>query len=525
MRRTSTVGLCVVLVMVLSGTSVAQGPPRRRGGTAEQVLKRNVDLLLKSQEKDGHWSHNYNLGMTALAVLALKHSNDPRAATAVARGADYLAQAKTEYKVYSAGTTISALYQIDPRVHRRTIDKYARLLIKSQLVGHEKGMFGYPLVGDPARSRHPGLGRGDNSNTQFGVLGLLFAQRAGHQVPSRVWKNVKHHYTSTQNADGGWGYRVKNASGHNMTLAGAVSLYIAEEQLALAKTTGRCQMAPPSRGTEAAMKWVGRKFTPELTTYGLYALERLGILTGRSEFSGHYWYREGAKRLLSGGGGLQTIGGSDANAAFIILFLSRGKEPIIINKLKYYGDWNNCNYDVKHMTEYISDKMQSPMQWRIVTLESKLEDLLKVPILHLNGVKGPQFSDNEKIKLREYVLKGGVIMAQACRVERGLAEFDENFRALVAECFPEGELEAVSKTHLMFKNPRRVTSPPKVEVLKIEGRIAVVYIDKSLTLDWHRGGSGSKASFDAGVNIVFYLLKQSGRLGAGAKPIRDAKRR
>jgi hypothetical protein len=49
----------------------------------------------------------------------------------------------------------------------------------------------------------------------------------------------------------------------------------------------------------------------------------------------------------------------------------------------------------------------------------------------------------------------------------------------------------------------------------------VIYLPKSLTLDWHRAGASAKPSFDAGIDIVFYVLKQAGRLGAGATPIRS----
>jgi hypothetical protein len=281
-------------------------------------------------------------------------------------------------------------------------------------------------------------------------------------------------------------------------------------------------MTPPSRATEAAMKWVGTNFTPDLNAYGLYALERLGILTGRSEFNGHYWYQEGSEKIVeNGAGGGGPGSGGEADTAFIILFLSRGKEPIIINKLKYYGDWDNAHYDVKHMTDYISERMQSPMQWRVVTLDSNLDDLLKVPILHYNGIKGPAFNDNEKIKIREYVMRGGVLVAQACNCPGGSKEFDEGFRALMEECFPESHLEPLSIQHTMFQTPRKLANPPKIEVIRFKERIGVIYVPKAVTLDWHRGGGSAKPSFDAGVNIVFFVLKQAGRLGAGEKPIRD----
>ena len=480
----------------------------------DKAIARHVDSLLKSQEKKGEWSYGgYDVGMTALAVLALKHSNDPRAATAVSRGVQFICQQRTEPKTYSAGMIVSALYQVDPRVHRATISKYTGLLVRGQFAGSGPGtgMYSYWLVRQP---RMNSLGTPDNSNTQFGVLGLLFGQRAGYNVPRHVWERLRKHYIDTQNKDGGWGYRNGARSTVSMTLASTVSLYIAEEQIALGASSP-CKMAPPSRATEAGMKWVARNLEKDFSAYALYALERLGILTGRSEFGGKYWYRFGADKLLGGGVG-RGIGGGSTGRAFIVLFLSRGKEPIIVNKLKYYGDWDNTHYDVKRLTDYISDRMQSPMQWRLVTLEADLDDLLAVPILHFNGIKGPQFTDEEKIKLRNYVLRGGVLMAQAVR---GAKDFDEAFRALAAECFPEGELEKLKPGHTMFKTPRKIKKAPAVEVIRFKDRIGVIYLPKGLACDWHRGRD--KASLDAGVNIVFYVLKQAGKLGAGASPIRN----
>jgi hypothetical protein len=501
-------------LVAMTARLTAQMPAEVAKGV-DALIKSHIEQLIKSQAEDGHWNHEYEVGMTALVALALKHSNDPHGAVATAKAVSYIVQHRTEFKTYSAGMVLSTLFMFDPRANARVIDRYAAVLVKSQILSGQPGMFSYDLVGDVTQKLPD---RGDNSNTQFGVLGLLYAQRAGFQVPARVWENLRDHYTKTQNTDGGWGYLVGNGSTQNMTLAGTVSLYIAEEQLTLGTTAGYV-MTPPSRPAEAAMKWVGSNFTTGLESYGLYALERLGILTGRGEFDGHYWYEEGARQVISHGGAPQPDKYGDASTAFLILFLSRGKEPIIINKLKYYGDWDTSHYDVKHITEYMSDRMQNPMQWRVVTLDSKIEDLLKVPILHYNGIKGAAFTDEEKVKIRDYVLKGGVLMAQACSNTPDVKAFDEPFRALMDECFPEGKLEELPADHPMFENPKKLKDPPKVFVIKFGGRIGVIYLPKSLTLDWHRAGGASKPSFDAGINIITFVLKQAGRPGAGAVPI------
>ncbi len=509
--------LVALLVLLSAGFSQAQPPPKS-DKTIEDMLRRNVDDLMSKQKPDGHWEHPNVAGMTGLAALALKHSGDPRTATAVAKAAAFLNQLEVEHKTYSAGTVISFLYQADPRLNYATIQKYASDLVKTQQAADYAGIYSYNLVG-AATKKDGSSHAGDNSNTQFGVLGLLFAERAGYQVPRQVWEGVRNHFVKTQNPDGGWGYTPGNNSYHTMSYAGTVSLHIAEEQLQWGASLDRCKMNPPSRAGEQALKWVADHFTTELNAYGLYALERLGILTGQSEFGGHYWYEELTAKVLENGVGFAGPGsGGDADTAFLILFLARGREPIIINKLRYYGDWNNNTYDVKHLVDYISDRMQTTMQWRIVTLQSKLENLLKVPILHFNGIKGPAFTDEEKIKLREYVMRGGVLLVQACRPDAkgGSKEFDESFRALMEECFPEGQLRPLQTGHPIYLTPRKVVTPPKIEVIQFKERIGVIYLPDGLCIDWQKEGSSAKPSLDVGVNIVFYVLKQAGKIpGAG----------
>ena len=189
-----------------------------------------------------------------------------------------------------------------------------------------------------------------------------------------------------------------------------------------------------------------------------------------------------------------------------------------MNKLKYYGDWDVSRYDLKHMVDHMSDGMQSPMQWRVVTLESDLEDLLEVPILHYDGIKGPAFSMEEKLKIRDYVLRGGVLMAQACKCHEASKEFDEGFRMLMEECFPEAQLEKLPPNHLIYTTPIRVQPAPEIEVIRLRQRIGVIYLPKALSCDWHRGRRSGKLAFDCGANIITYVQKQADRFRKAKAP-------
>ena len=132
------------------------------------------------------------------------------------------------------------------------------------------------------------------------------------------------------------------------------------------------------------------------------------------------------------------FGTPEVTACFGVMFLARGLEPIVINKLERRGtdDWNNTPYDVKHLVEYIQDHYQLPIQWRIVSLEAPKHILHKTPILHISGHNKLDFNDTEKQKLKAYVDQGGTILGQACCSRK---PFDTSFREFVKEVFG-GEL-------------------------------------------------------------------------------------
>jgi hypothetical protein len=137
---------------------------------------------------------------------------------------------------------------------------------------------------------------GDNSNTQFAVLGLHAAAQARIGVPEETWKGVERHFAGLQNPDGSWGYT--GGTTGSMTCAGTASLLIARHHL------GAERPAFDER-VVAGLEWLDWKFTVEENPlsnsdhlYFLYGLERVGVLGGTEFFGDHEWYPLGARHLL-----------------------------------------------------------------------------------------------------------------------------------------------------------------------------------------------------------------------------------
>ena len=531
-----------VIAAMWASVLLAQAPPvapQAQGLPLEkmrQYIAGGVAALVAAQGADGSWSYGergeYNVGMTALCTLALRHSGRTEAIVPAQKGLAYVAQHAPEPRTYTAGLVEALLYEAGGKSYETQMGTYAEMVIRSRIEENPLNphMWGYGLVAPPKPGPNgPGAwgkvdhdSRGDNSNMQYAILALYFAQKAGFQVPVETWRRIKEHYETTQREDGAWCYlhpvylkTVPNPEQRwdfCMTCVGSVSLYLADEALA-AQGHGQCKMTPDNPKVMKGMEWAGQHMRTNGDGYGWYACERLGILSGRGEFAGKDWLEAGANAILRDPNSPHS-GNQLANVAFQVLFLARALEPVRVNKLQRDGDWNNDPYDAKHLTEFITEKYQNPTQWRIVTLEAPVEYLLRVPILYLSGHEALKFTDAEKARLKEYVDRGGTIFAMACC---GKAAFDKSFRDLCAELWPDLKLLEVAKNHPLFEYPKRSPAPPVILGMALaagQGRLGVIYSPYDFCCRWHMGGKKAEPAYAFGVNLIYYVDLVASRQGA-----------
>jgi hypothetical protein len=246
-----------------------------------------------------------------------------------------------------------------------------------------------PVLQEPARltmqdpkdkGQEPTYGTTDNSNSQFAMLGLWVARR--HNVPVMRSLNliVKRFHTS-QNPDGGWGYRYKSGGGESgsasMTCVGLLGLAIGhglahEETLkgkpapgssflravAAARQTNALNLAliaptahlewlthyrpnrqPPDprilMGFVALDKHVGAargrwQDLPMHNLYFLWSVERVAVLYDLDKLGAKNWYQWGAEILVANqksdghweGGGYHGASAT-VDTCLALLFLKR----------------------------------------------------------------------------------------------------------------------------------------------------------------------------------------------------------
>jgi hypothetical protein len=516
----------LLAVILTASTAMAQVT----GAQVRQSVAQGIALLKSQQGADGHWARygGYDGGSTGLATLALLNAGLTTADPAVEKGVAALARVKNQ-RTYVVSLKCQVLAAADPQRRRyaRQLQEAVDWLVKAQT---DTGMWGY------TQNRS----RGDNSNTQFALLGLHEAAKTGIEVPEAVWRKSRIHFSNTQLPDGSWGYnysvgqrmpRGARVRGYgSMTAAAVASLYICGQELFVGGRKILINGGWPSCGKyqqnvvlAKGQEWMARNFSVTENPgrgnswlyYYLYGLERVGMISGQRTFGRHDWYRKGAAHLVSqqqGRGWGRHRSRKIPDSSFALLFLAKGNRPVLFQKIKWTGranrdDWNRNIHDLENLTRHVSDAFDQPVAWQSASLELPLRELRISPILYLTGHEFPQFTDAEKQKLQAFVDSGGTLLAEACCSS---PRFHQGFAALARELWPDYPLRPLPKSHPVFGSFYDLQDPYGLEGIDIGCRTGVFYSPRPLSVLWEmkdlvqQGKAYSEMAFQLGTNIAAY---------------------
>jgi Domain of unknown function (DUF4159) len=487
-----------------------------------------TQYLLKQQGPNGSWTEyrEQPTGVAALATLALLNSGETAKNPQVAKALDFLNGSELPRATYAASLQVMAFCQADPARYKVKINELALWLEATQIKdGKNKGGWHYGYGGN-----------GDNSNTQFAMLALHEAERAGVKVKEQTWKLAEQYWVNNENRQkeqGSWGYFGEGSGSGSMTCAAIASLIIARDHIGsgdAAVLDSRVQCCGTGTDDEAitkGMQWLGKKFSvvqnPGQGSWGLYylyGLERVGRMTGQRFFgegkNQHDWYREGAEHLI---GTYDKISGYWKGTGLVendpviatslaLLFLSKGRRPVVISKLQYQHDsrdWDLHRRAIQNLTGRLEKPFKRELSWQTINFvrrddgaggESKLSatvaDLLESPILFISGSQSLRLADEQVKILREYVNQGGFIFAEACEGEGcGSGSFDQDFRKLMKTMFPESELRRLPPDHAVWYaektvNPKHLPADDQFWLWGLDAccRTSVVYCPRSLSCRW-----------------------------------------
>ncbi len=200
----------------------------------------------------------------------------------------------------------------------------------------------------------------------------------------------------------------------------------------------------------------------------------------------------------SGGHGLEV------NTAYTLLFLARGRHPVLMNKLRYEGDWANRPRDAANLGRFVGKQMEREFNWQVVNVATDWSHWLDSPILEISGDKSPKFSSEEVAKIRNYVEAGGMIYMQA---DGNSQEFNNFAPKFIAELFPKYPLTDMPETHPMFgpETVFKMTKHLPLRHVSNGARTLLVYSSLDLSRWWQqRDDKLHRAEFQFGTNMFVY---------------------
>jgi len=365
----------------------------------------------------------------------------------------------------------------------------------------------------------------DNSNSQYGLLGAWSAAEAEIEIPSLYWYIVANHWKNDQLPNGQWPYKDGNDRGGtvNMTAAGLASMLVTHEYIEPALMTGSVGREPYNVPIKKGLTWfeTGNNGITVGGGYGVYGVERVGLASGFKFFGQHDWYRTIAQRIIKAqqADGSWKAGGHGAvvEASYYLLFLARGRHPILMNKLRFDGDaktpgyWANRPRDAANLARTISKKIERPLNWQVINVATPWQEWLDSPIMSIASHQPYKFSEAELEKIRNYVDAGGILYVQADGASG--AVMDRWATALCSQLFKR-ELLNVPHNHPLYSNETvyKIQPPVPLKMATNGSRILMIYSSIDMARYWQARDTSPKARpyYEVAVNLFYYA---SGKLG------------
>ena len=548
-------GARIILLVV---TSAAMLPVAHAARPDNEAIARSIDagvryLLAQQDAETGAWRserrgrmamvQDHDSGRTALVGLALINCGVPHHAPPMQKAIEYLKQQKID-TTYGVSLRAAFFSQLPEQARRndRGVDRLIedRRWLASAAI--DRGDFAGLYTYTPAwNQRMPA----DLSNSQYAVLGLWYAASAGLEISDTLWRQIERGWVQQQNADGGWGYRpdMRSDSYSSMTAAGVATLFVTYDVL---HARGEMRLSKPSRratveedgeaqpradprknrdprvALQRGLDWIAVNYAPDENAglgrgsaflyYMLYGYERVAEATGRTRFGQHVWFDEAVDFLLRTQHGDGSWGGEEfidpvSNTAYALLVLSRGRAPVVMQKLEYDGRWNNRSRDAAQLARWISRQTERHLNWQIVGVDASLDELRESPVLYIAGDEAVELPDEFVERLREFLLQGGLLLCaaesdDAARPAAATAPippripFVESIEALGKRLFPACEFRDLPPDHLLFTaNFPATGAAPVVRALGNGARELIILLPGGdLSWQWQRGAGSPVAA-------------------------------
>ena len=197
-----------------------------------------------------------------------------------------------------------------------------------------------------------------------------------------------------------------------------------------------------------------------------------------------------------------------------------------IGWITHAGPWKTRPAAMPMLLRKFNEATGAPVSFESRDISLSDASMFETPMLYLTGTTDFALGENERANLRRFLLKGGVLFAEA---GDGRSTFDTAFRAEMAKVLPEyplvrvtadapllhqpNELSAVkARPALAAQLDNRRTITPELLTADINGATAVIYCPRDLSAGWEQAPAPYAIGYEAadstalGINILFHAL-------------------
>ncbi len=178
--------------------------------------------------------------------------------------------------------------------------------------------------------------------------------------------------------------------------------------------------------------------------------------------------------------------------------------PLFIGKLKYgqTQDYMPNPGDVDSLLRHVRAQLDAWYGWQLYGLDELVAahqagNNSTLPMLYMTGYEAFALNDDERLALRQYVLDGGTIVADATL---GSPAFAQSFASEMQQTFPQHPLKPLPLDHPVFRGyypythvhyftvaggtHTKTQGPPEMLGVTIAARTAVIFSPYDMTCGW-----------------------------------------
>jgi hypothetical protein len=175
---------------------------------------------------------------------------------------------------------------------------------------------------------------------------------------------------------------------------------------------------------------------------------------------------------------------------------------------------SHCFSDHFLVTAEQDSTISTSRRFHAVKLSS--DELFNFPLIIMTGEGEFELTEGERDNLRQYVQRGGLLLASAgC----SSPEWDRSFRREMSTVFPQQPLKSIGMEHPLFNTVYEIKelsakhgTPRPLDGVTVNGRLGVVYSSDGLNDTAHTqgccccGGNEITNCVQINVNILAYAL-------------------